>query len=160
MDQLLTNLIAIWHQHGIILVIGPVVALLAFFIGRQVLGAGDKNKVPKPAQDLRDLKFSTPRDRRGELRRGGNSIAVELSDPKGDGAIIMAWVHDRSGGGVGLHVPVDIPLGTVLNAKPRVRENFYGVPLEVRSSRPTKDGFVLGCQFLQIPPWNVLLLFG
>jgi hypothetical protein len=160
MDQMLTNLTVIWNQHWIILAIGPVVALLAFVIGRQVLRVGDKNPETKAPQDLPEVDLSSTRDRRSEPRREGNSVAVELTDPKGEGAVIIGWVLDRSRGGIGLHVPVDIPLGTILNAKPRVRENSYTVPLEVRSSRPTKDGFALGCQFLQMPPWNVLLLFG
>ncbi len=99
-------------------------------------------------------------DRRSDTRRKGNPVEVDLSDPSGRINPLSGWVHDRSRGGVALTVQVEIPPGTILNARPRVNHNTYSVQLEVRSCRATRDGYLLGCQFLQAPPWNVLLLFG
>jgi PilZ domain len=161
MDQLLTTLTSIWNQYWLLIVIGLTVAVLAFLIGRHILLAGGRDKKePLPLDSFPDLDIHSTRDRRAANRRKGNPVEVELTDPKAQLGPFVAWVHDRSRGGIALHVNVDIPLGTVLNAKPRVRENTFTIPLEVRSSRPLPDGFLLGCQFVQMPPWNVLMLFG
>lgn len=101
-------------------------------------------------------------DRRRALRRGGNPVAVLISDAACKAEASYGYVLDRSTGGLCLSVNGQIPEGTVLsvrttNAPPTVP----WVQLEVRNCRKMSNGeFELGCRFVRTPPWSVLLLFG
>ena len=158
--ELLKNLAAFWNQHWPILLIGLTVGLLAFIVGRFLVRASNKAKAKETAKDLDNFDLHAAKERRADMRRQGNPVEVELSDASGKLQNFVGFVVDRSRGGFAVHAPVNIPPGTVLNARPRVRENTYSIPVEVRTCRAEQDGFVLGCQFIQMPPWNVLLLFG
>ena len=160
MEQLLTNLTSFWNQHWVIVIVGLAVGLLAFLIGWQWLRAGAEEKEEQAKQDLSNLEIRTNKDRRSDNRRAGNPVEVELTDPKGLREPLVGVVSDRSRGGFCLQVASEVPLGAILNARPRVRDSAYSVEIEVRTCRPDKEGFLLGCQFVQMPPWNVLLLFG
>ena len=75
-------------------------------------------------------------------------------------AMAHTRARDRSQAARGHINLIEIPVGTVLTARPRVNQNVHSVQLEVRCCRPTREGYLIGCQFLQTPPWNVLMLFG
>jgi len=155
MDQLLKTLPPFCQQHWAMLAIGLGVGALAFLVGRTVL-RGDSSK--KGSLDNLDLQNAS--DRRADLRRKGNPIDVDLSDPRGRIEPFSGWVWDRSRGGLGINVQMEIPVGTVLIARPRINHNTFSVPIEVRCCRPSREGYIIGCQFVQAPPWNVLMLFG
>jgi hypothetical protein len=147
------------EQHWPILTVGLGVSALAFLVGRGVL-RGETPKTEEDEESLENLDLQSARDRRSDSRRKGNPVEVDLCDPKGRIDPFSGYVFDRSRGGICLTVQIEIPAGTILNACPRVRQNTYSIPLEVRSCRAVRDGFLLGCQFVQTPPWNVLILFG
>jgi len=149
-------------EHWAIITIGFGVGTLAFLVGRTMirgeLAAG--NAEGSPATALGNLDMHSARDRRADLRRRGNPIEVDLFDPTGKFPPLSSHVVDRSRGGIGLLLQQELPIGLVLNARPKTSSTNYSVPIEVRTCRRGRDGWVAGCQFLQMPPWNVLLLFG
>lgn len=157
MNLLLAFQISLW-QLGLILVIGLGVGALAYLLGRNVLGS---HSCPsRDSLDLHEMLGERPEDRRADPRRTGSKVEVDLIDPRGQLASFAAHVFDRSRGGVGLIVDVEVPAGIILNARPRVNKNPHAVPVEVRSCRPHPEGYLLGCQFKQTLPWNILMLFG
>ena len=73
----------------------------------------------------------------------------------------QAWVIDRSVGGLCLDSHTAYKEGTQLFLLPaNAPETTPWVDVEVRSCRPSKDGYELGCRFVKTPPWAILLLFG
>ncbi|OAI50904.1 hypothetical protein AYO44_17430 [Planctomycetaceae bacterium SCGC AG-212-F19] len=155
--------------------IGAVAAALVFVAGRFFFKgqpvAGDveeeeaPNLEPRPAPEdeynPEVVRQSGTMDRRQALRRGGNPVAVFLTDAEAESKPVQAYVLDRSTGGICLTVPEAVQAGTVLsvravNAPPATP----WVKVEVRNCRGVGDEFELGCRFLKTPPWNVLLLFG
>lgn len=159
MEQALTTQTPLMHQFWLIFSIGMAAAAMAFLMGRKVLDHSNKDP-RKNAKDLANLLVDNAQDRRSDPRRKGNSVEVDLCDPRGRVDTFGGYVLDRSRGGVGLMVPFEVPVGTTLNVRPRVNHNPHSIPIEVRSCRPNQDGYLLGCQFVQTPPWNILMLFG
>ncbi len=146
------------QQQILLAAIGLAVATLAYLVGRNVLSGETRKKDDQPILD--QLLVASPPDRRSDPRRKGNAVEVDLCDPRGRIDPFLGFVLDRSRGGIGLIVPFEVPIGTVLNVRPRVNQNPHAIPIEVRSCRPNREGFQLGCQFVQTPPWNILMLFG
>lgn len=152
---------ALLMEHWAILMVGLGVGTLAFLVGRSMIRADRADKgEDSPAVPLETLEMHCARDRRFDLRRRGNPIEVDLFDPLGKIPALLGNVVDRSRGGIALLMQQELPIGLVVNARPRTSSTNYSVPVEVRSCRRNRDGWVVGCQFQQIPPWNVLLLFG
>jgi len=101
-------------------------------------------------------------DRRRALRRGGNPVAVLITDAACKAEAQYGYVLDRSTGGLCLSVKGQIPEGTVLSVRTtNAPATVPWVQLEVRNCRKMNSGeYELGCKFLRTPPWSVLLLFG
>jgi hypothetical protein len=98
-------------------------------------------------------------EKRGTVRRSGNAIPVFVGE--GDGVPVRGYVVDRSAGGIGLALDHSLPLGTVVRVRPsEAPETAPWVEVEVKSCRAQGTEFEHGCQFLTIPPFNVMLLFG
>ena len=52
-------------------------------------------------------------------------------------------------------------MGGILSVRPRTAGTTVPwVQVEVRSLRQDAGFWEVGCEFVQTPPWNVLLLFG
>jgi hypothetical protein len=100
-------------------------------------------------------------ERRNGLRRSGSSIRVRVADAEYH-EIGMAWVMDRSTGGIGLYMEEPLEPGTVVRVRPEGAGDVAGwIPVTVRSCQKGEaDFWKLGCQFERTPPWSVLLLFG
>lgn len=113
---------------------------------------------PPPTPD--DLK----NDRRAGYRRLGNPVLVQLTgdDDNAVSALNEGWVIDRSRQGLRLTLASPRPSG----ARCRVRvhgapDTVPWLPVEVKNCVKSLDGsYELGCQFLEEPTWEVLLLFG
>ena len=119
MDHVLTTLMAFSSQHWAILIVGLGVTLAAFVIGHRVIRAAHDGKDSQTQKALENLSIQTNKERRADQRREGNPIEVELSDVSGRIKTTVGWVSDRSRGGIGLEVEIEIPPGTILKARPR-----------------------------------------
>jgi hypothetical protein len=73
-----------------------------------------------------------------------------------------AFVVDRSTGGLCLAWDRQLLPGQFLSVRAaNAPDSIPWVQVEVRNSRRWGgDGWLIGCQFVEQPPWNVLLLFG
>jgi hypothetical protein len=106
-------------------------------------------------------KASDAGDRRKASRRPGNFIPVHLSDAQARARPKRAWVLDRSTGGLRIAADRELPAGVILSVKAEnAPDNTPWIQVQIRSCRPNEKFFELGCQFLQTPPWSILLLFG
>src|SRR5205807_1624549 len=99
-------------------------------------------------------------ERRSSLRRPGNPVAVLVASAQASTQPWEGWVIDRSRGGLRLAVPKPMAVGTLLKVRTtHDPECAPWVQLRVQRCRPRDGVWVLGCQFVQLPPINVLLLF-
>ncbi len=115
-------------------------------------------------------------ERRTTPRRQGNLVSVTITCPasppasatpagpvaSAPGASSMhGWVLNRSGGGLCLLVDEEIAPGTVLTVTPHLGPaTFEWIQVEVKSCRPERQSWLLGCQFLQKFSWDDLRPFG
>jgi hypothetical protein len=147
-------------------VIGALCASLVLLAGRRSRPAAPP-PAPEPPAPPRPLfgpdpfTSGSPSDKRSAPRRRGSSVPVFLGEDGGRGAALSGVVVDRSRGGLGMAVDAAVPAGAVLGVRARAHaREMPWVSVRVRHCRRDGAGWVLGCQFLQPPPWNVLLLFG
>jgi hypothetical protein len=145
--------------------IGAAAACVVFFLGWLFSGAkrrASRRSAPRLSQpDTDPFAQGDPRDRRAALRRGGNPVAILISDAEARTKPSPGWVIDRSTGGLCLSVSDAVVEGTVLSVRTsNAPETIPWVQLEVKNCRAVGGEFELGCQFVRTPPWSVLLLFG
>jgi hypothetical protein len=70
------------------------------------------------------------------------------------------WVRDRSPGGLGLATERPLDVGTWLRVRPTiVPDDVAWVDVLVKDVRPQGPRWVLGCQFVEVPPRELLMLF-
>jgi hypothetical protein len=101
-----------------------------------------------------------PPNRRSTARRGGRPVHIVLADARYQ-EVGRGWVIDRSTAGLGVYFEQELAEGTLLNlCREEGMTEAIWVQVVVKNSTRHDDGWKLGCQFLQKPPWNVLLLFG
>lgn len=167
MNPVLSLLTFFTNQPWTIPLIGFLVASLAFLMGRRWLVVHRAEPPKKPTEELPSnlvtatalTKKSDP-DRRSAPRRKGNQIEVYLTDDS-KRSPILAWVVDRSMGGLCLIVEQPLKEGIVLNARPRqAPQTAPWTAVEIRSCRPDGGEWEVGCRFLKTPQWNDLMLFG
>jgi hypothetical protein len=79
---------------------------------------------------------------------------------KRDETSITGWVYDRSAGGLGLTAERGFRRGTRLLVKATEAPLGPWVELEVRQVLRSEREWFLGCQFVEPPPYDVLLAFG
>jgi hypothetical protein len=140
--------------------VGIGTAGLALFLGRRLFGHG----ADKHAPGLRTtFEISLPvadHERRFAPRRKGNCVAAHISDDS-DLAPAEVWVLDRSLGGLCLLADAPVESGSHLRVRPRhASGDQFWTPIRVCSCHREGEGWMVHCQFLQIPPMNVLLLYG
>ena len=166
MDSLNSLLRFVTDQPWTIPVIGVLVAILAFLVGRRWF----VSRSAPPATPVKEegrTKLTTAMvtkqfepDRRSAPRRKGNRVEVLLTDGS-EKTPRKGWVIDRSMGGLCLIVENPLAEGTVLNVRPRhAPQTAPWTSIEVRSCRAEEAQWELGCRFVQMPHWNDLLLFG
>jgi hypothetical protein len=121
--------------------------------------APEKSEPPKKPglQELASMGVAA--EKRGTVRRSGNAIPVFVGE--GEGVPVRGYVVDRSAGGIGLALNHSLPLGTIVRVRPsKAPETAPWVEVQVKSCRAEGTEYELGCQFLTLPPFNVMLLFG
>jgi hypothetical protein len=73
----------------------------------------------------------------------------------------QGWVIDRSSGGIRLLVDQSVAPGSVLSVRPtKAHPSFPWVQVKIKSCRPERNSWNLGCQFVQKLTWAELQLFG
>jgi PilZ domain len=163
--------------------IGPAVGVLAAIVvllvgwmaARRRSAGSPAGAVPPPALRDKSTMAGTPvepaaadpfvqgtnRERRGALRRGGNPVAILISNADAQTEPSHGWVVDRSTGGLCLSVPEAVPEGTVLSVRTtNAPTTVPWVQIEVKNCRLVGKEYELGCRFVRTPPWSVMLLFG
>jgi hypothetical protein len=155
---------------GFPLTIGELVAVaavglgtmgFALYLGRRLFIRGEV--VPLLTRPDVSLQSAIPGlgvERRTSARRKGSSVAAHLSDD-GDSTPAEVWVMDRSLGGLCLLAEAPVAVGSRLRVRPlHASGDQIWSPIRVCACRRDGEGWLIHCQFLQIPPMNVLLLFG
>ena len=109
----------------------------------------------------RPRRAESGRDKRGSLRRGGEPIPVFVSNNLVPGEPMQGMVLNRSRGGLCLSIPQPVEVDQTLAVRTgHFPEDLASVQLRVRHCQQTRDGWRIGCQFVQELPWNVILMFG
>jgi hypothetical protein len=152
-----------YSEYWLPLLIGAGVGILAIIVLRSL--APQKAYVPreekKEAREYDPFIQGGRSDQRRSFRRGGSTIRVHYAFPDRKNHPEEAWVIDRSMGGLCLGVSNELPEGTILSLLPlNAPPMTPWVDVEVRSCRRVEDQVELGCQFVKVPPWSILLLFG
>jgi hypothetical protein len=98
-------------------------------------------------------------ERRASPRRGGNPVSVQITNS--DGESYQGWVVDRSSGGVRLLVDQSFNTGTILNVKPtKAHPSLNWIKVRVKSCRPERNSFKVGCEFVNKMSWAELQALG
>ena len=141
--------------------VGLGTAGLALLFGRRLFGRPEA-PLEEESDQVRAIfdKPLAPDERRTAPRRRGNYVAAHLSDGTDDEPVEV-WVIDRSLGGLCLLADGPIEVGSQLRVRPRHVSGYQiWTPVRVRACRQNREGWTIHCQFLQVPPMNVLLLYG
>lgn len=150
------------------LTVGVVAGAFIFWLG-SIIAARRRDEQPDEEYEVRDEPegVSDPfvqgryQERRGAARRGGNPVAVLISDEEAEAEPIRGFVLDRSTGGLCIAVDAEIETGTILSVRTaNAPQTTPWVQVEVKNCRRNGREFEIGCQWLRTPPWSVLLLFG
>jgi hypothetical protein len=146
---------------------GLAVTGVAFAMSRFVFAGARSKAAAKAKPDSKQkpefdpFVQGSPTEQRNAFRRGGNPVEVLLARSGQQGQAVHAWVVDRSMGGLCIEAGEAFPPGTMVIV--RALNAPTGTPwvdMEVKSCRPSKTEWELGCQFVKSPPWAVMLLFG
>jgi len=104
----------------------------------------------------------TLRERRQSPRRYGDPVEVRLKSYEYSEAACgpTAWVRDRSKTGIALATEKSLDVGTWLRVRPtNVPEDVAWVDVLVKDVRSQGPRWLLGCQFVEVPPRELLMLF-
>jgi hypothetical protein len=140
--------------------VGIGTAGLALFLGRRFLvNPDEKTADGQDSSSIGNVVFGSGAERRTTPRRRGSSVAAQLAvasdlDP------IEVWVVDRSLGGLCLLSDTPVDNGSRLRVRPCRPADQPWTQVRVRSCNHDREGWTVHCQFLHVPPMNVLLLFG
>jgi PilZ domain len=100
-------------------------------------------------------------EQRKAFRRVGNPIEVSVVNVTSQGPQLKGYVVNRSVGGLGLQMENSFDVLTELRIRPiNAPPIAPWVEVVVRNVHKADRGFEIGCQFVKIPPWPVLMLFG
>ena len=111
--------------------------------------------------DYDPFTLGSPSDQRKAFRRQGNLVVVSFKLPQDDSTVQQGLVLDRSVSGLRLGLEVEVAPGTrCCFSRPAPTEMTPWTEVEVRTCRPIDDSWEAGCQFIKVPPWSILLMFG
>jgi hypothetical protein len=141
---------------------GVLVSGLAYVAGTLFFGRRRAPAQPAGASTPVDPSLRGPSgERRTSSRREGSTVEVFISDAEIKTTPAQGWVVDRSLGGVCLRARTAFAVGTILSLRPCNAPSVAPwVQVEVKSCRQQENIWEVGCQFVQTPPYGVLLLFG
>jgi hypothetical protein len=158
------------HPFGLLLSFGEAVSVgvvglgtagLALFLGRRMFTrAAQPAEEENASPELESALPGTGPERRTSPRRSGSCVAAHLTDDT-DQDPVEVWVMDRSLGGLCLLSEAPVAVGSKLRVRPRhASGRQLWTPVRVCACRRHREGWSVHCQFLHLPPMNVLLLFG
>ncbi len=126
-----------------------------------VMPAETPDEEPVPDEFDEEAEEAAFAERRAEPRRKGNPVSVQVTHAPSGGDPVQGWVVDRSSGGLRILVDQEIKPGTVLNVRPtKSHPGFTWVQVKVKSCRPERSSYNLGCQFTRKLTWTELQVFG
>jgi len=119
-------------------------------------------QVADPSKTERDpFEHGSTKENRSSIRRRGKFVRVFISNEAALAEPTEGWVIDRSLGGLCLSVKREIPLDTILSVKAaNAGEQIPWVQVHIKRCQSTGERWELGCEFVRVPSWNVLMLFG
>jgi hypothetical protein len=157
------------YQHfWLPLLVGIAVGVLAIATGNVVMRRRRRSRPPEPLKSQQvpgppgydPFVEGSPSDQRKAFRRQGNvkEVFYKLGDDK---VARQGVVLDRSVGGLRLGLDEEIVIGARLLLLPGgASEMIPWTEVEVRTCRQIDDSWETGCQFIKVPPWSILLMFG
>jgi hypothetical protein len=99
-------------------------------------------------------------ERRQSPRRWGDPIQVLIWDDNTVDQPARGWIVNRSSGGLGLSAAQPVLEGMLLGVRISIApESIPWTRLQVKSCIPSAGRWILGCQFVEPPPQEILLLF-
>lgn len=103
----------------------------------------------EPAKPDKKARPENIKERRAWPRRDDSRVLVFVADVNDASAPVQGWVVDRSAGGCCLLVETSAKEGDVLSVRPvDANPNYRWVKVQVRNCRKDKDGWKLGCKFV------------
>jgi hypothetical protein len=142
-------------------VIGVVTCLGALLIGAAALRRGKRAAVvsEEPGHPLPPAPSAS--DARVAIRRSETSVPILILDPNDPDRPRNGFVVNRSLGGLGLALDDPVNVGTRLRLRPcDAPETTVWVEVEVRGCRRQGRSWEIGCQYVVMPSYNVMMLFG
>jgi hypothetical protein len=98
---------------------------------------------------------------RRQAPRRATGVPVHITSPGALPEPIAGWVLNGSATGLCLSVEQPVPRGAVLTVRPtKAPPGTPPVQVRVRRCKADARRWALGCRFVQVPPANVLGLFG
>jgi len=99
-------------------------------------------------------------ERRQSPRRWGDPVQVFIWDENPANELARGWIVNRSTGGLGLSAAQPALEGALLSVRLTVGpDTSPWTRLQVKSCIPSTGRWILGCQFVEPPPREVLLMF-
>lgn len=110
---------------------------------------------------LRRRAPAAPAEERREAPRRAVGVPVQITSAVALPEPIAGWALNGSATGLCLSVEQPVPRGVILSVRP-TKAPPGTPPVQVRVQRCKADArcWALGCRFVQVPPANVLGLFG
>jgi hypothetical protein len=110
---------------------------------------------PTPSEVVEEHPERRSTPRRKKLRH------VVVTDPTDTVDAMLAWVVDRSLGGMRLLMDHPVEVGAVFHVRDlSAAPNIPSVEVRVQSVTHGEDGWELGCEFTRSPSYEALLQFG
>jgi hypothetical protein len=145
------------------LLAGLCIGAAVLAVGRLVAARWRLRPAPLPHAPLAlpdPFRDGAASEKRSWARRQGSPVPILFAEER-QAAPRSGQVIDRSPTGLGMLVPLPVPIGSVLRVRPA--DACVMVPWShvlVKSCCQSGGEWRLGCQFQPAPPWSVLLLFG
>lgn len=114
---------------------------------------------PKP-EPVNPYQYGSPK-RRQAPRGIGAAVRAVLTNPDHTLEPTAVVVRNRSIGGLCLIVPSPVEVGSILHVRPmqdHLEDAWLAVT--VRHCEPKESAWELGCQFVRMPSYGTLMLFG
>jgi len=167
MDAILTSLDdipnrSLWLATATVLVTGILVVVSARLARQARANANARVDLGAPVFKGDPYTQGSSFERRKAPRRGGNPIAILVSDAEGEVEPVRGWVLDRSLGGLGLELAEEgqVDVGTILSVRPTEGSYVPWVKVEVRTCRRIGAAWRLGCKYLRPPVADIQMRFG
>jgi hypothetical protein len=142
-------------------IMGVVVTGAAFVVGRWFLpGRNPPSPPPEPAPEDKVFLEGAKLERRSMPRRAGNCVGVLLA-AKPPEAPIQGWILNRSTGGLAILLQQPVEEGARLHVRPQTQQGSAPwIPVDVRNCKADAGDWIANCQFVKVPEYSTLLLFG